>query len=479
MRQRAVVYLRQSTYREESISLDSQEHICREHAARCGYEVVGVESDPGVSGRTWQRRGVQAAMSALEEHRADVVILWKWSRLSRNRRDWAIAADRADLAGGRIESATEPIDTNSAAGRFQRGVMVEMAAFESDRIGETWRETHEYRVRNGLPPTGGPRFGYVRDEHGTYSPDPTTAPVLADAYRWFLAGDGFMTITRRLNELGVHSSKGAWSTQGLTAMLDSGFAAGLLGRGTSRNGKRYLPPPWERTYVDGLQEPIINRATWDGYVACRRGRYRKPMRTATRYTMTGLMRCGDCGGPMCGVVLGGVPSYVCTRAIQKRDRPRLSIVASKVDAVVEAWVFSLATDVDMQELAVSKTTMRRQRADTVQTRMRKELAKADERLVQLALRLADGTITDAVYKLAAAKVEAGRIALDEQLARTVANPVKENAPAQVPHGLELLWPQMTPEDRASVLRPLLRDVVVHRSEFRSDGRVEVRPAWDD
>lgn len=83
--------------------------------------MVGVESDPGISGRTWQRRGVVAAMSALESGDVQVIVLWRWSRLSRSRRDWALAADRADVAGGRIESATEPNDT-SAAGKFGRGV---------------------------------------------------------------------------------------------------------------------------------------------------------------------------------------------------------------------------------------------------------------------------------------------------------------------------------------------------------------------
>lgn len=43
---RAVLYLRQSTYREESISLELQESAAREHARRMGYHVVAVESDP-------------------------------------------------------------------------------------------------------------------------------------------------------------------------------------------------------------------------------------------------------------------------------------------------------------------------------------------------------------------------------------------------------------------------------------------------
>ena len=155
---RAVLYLRQSTYREESISLELQETAGRDHAARQGYVVVDVLADPGISGRTWRRPAVQAAMDMLEGGRADVIVLWRWSRLSRNRKDWALAADRADVAGGRIESATEPNDV-TAAGRFARGVMTEMAAFESERIGEQWREVQASRVARGLPRAGSCRGG--------------------------------------------------------------------------------------------------------------------------------------------------------------------------------------------------------------------------------------------------------------------------------------------------------------------------------
>src|SRR5699024_5935988 len=148
---RAVIYKRQSTAREESISLELQETACRDYAARHGYTVVAVEADPGISGRTFARPGVQAVMAMVERGEADVILLWKWSRLSRNRLDWYQAADKAQQAGGRIESATEPIDTSTSIGRLSRGMMIEIAAFGSERAGDQWREAHERRVRTGRP----------------------------------------------------------------------------------------------------------------------------------------------------------------------------------------------------------------------------------------------------------------------------------------------------------------------------------------
>lgn len=88
-RERAAIYPRQSTYREGSISLELQETAGRDYAARHGYDVVAVVSEPGLSGRTFNRPGVAAVMDIVGQGTADIILLWKWSRLSRNRRTGA------------------------------------------------------------------------------------------------------------------------------------------------------------------------------------------------------------------------------------------------------------------------------------------------------------------------------------------------------------------------------------------------------
>ena len=43
----------------------------------------------------------------IEHGQADAIVVWRWSRVSRNRLDWAVAVDRVEAAGGALESATE------------------------------------------------------------------------------------------------------------------------------------------------------------------------------------------------------------------------------------------------------------------------------------------------------------------------------------------------------------------------------------
>ena len=63
-----------------------------------------------------------------------------------------------------------------------------MAAFESDRVGDVWREVRERRVALGLPSNGAEMFGYRKRADGRYVPDRRTGPILADLYRRSIRG---------------------------------------------------------------------------------------------------------------------------------------------------------------------------------------------------------------------------------------------------------------------------------------------------
>lgn len=68
------------------------------------------------------------------------------------------------------------MDTTTSSGRFARGMLAELAAFESERIGEQSKESHERRVRNGMPANGKPQYGYQYSKAEGFSPDPVTGP---------------------------------------------------------------------------------------------------------------------------------------------------------------------------------------------------------------------------------------------------------------------------------------------------------------
>jgi site-specific DNA recombinase len=333
---RAVLYLRQSVSREESISLELQEIAGREYCRERGYTVTAVESDPGISGRTWKRPAVQRVMASVEAREADVIVLWKWSRLSRSRLDWAVAVDRVESVGGRIESATEPLDTTTSTGRFARGMLTEFAAFESERIGDVWKETHARRRNLGLPPQGGDRFGYVRDG-SQYAPN-EDAGALREMYERYISGEGFTRIAKWLNDAGYRTlSGGIWDRTRVTRVLDSGFGAGQIVRG---RGPRL-------SHVPAAHPPIVTEDQWADYQARRADAPPPPRTVEPQYFLSGLIKCGDCGAPMHASSNGGPGrGYTCSRWSRAKDVRCVTAIREAVEQYTLDWMQTLASAVD-------------------------------------------------------------------------------------------------------------------------------------
>src|SRR5690349_11173396 len=108
--QRAVMYGRVSAVMGRGDDLTSpelQEHVTRNYCARRGYEPVTWLCDVDLSGRSWSRRQVEQAVRMVEEHEADVIVVPRWSRFTRNLRDYVMQTARVEAAGGRVESALE------------------------------------------------------------------------------------------------------------------------------------------------------------------------------------------------------------------------------------------------------------------------------------------------------------------------------------------------------------------------------------
>lgn len=450
---RAVLYLRQSVSRDDSISLELQEAAGRDYCRRQGYTVVGVESDPGISGRTWKRPAVQRVMALVDEGSADVIVLWKWSRLSRSRRDWAIAVDRVDVAGGRIESATEQVDVSTATGRLARGVLAEFAAFESDRIGEVWKEVHGKRLAEGYAPNGKPRFGYVWDPvEKIHRPHPETGPVLADLYRRYLAGSSVYSLVRHLNAERITTTAGGqWSDRALRRVMDAGFAAGIL--------------TWRGEQHPGRHEPLIDEATWQQYLDARQLRRAVPARVKrSKYVLSGMVRCGRCGGSMVANARAGGDQYRCSTS--KEHGPEACaggyVSQSIVREAVMAWLREVADDVEGSAQRVDLAAAEKLSAAAEAERLAAVVERTDAAIDRLTVQLADGLVSETAYERAVKALEARRrvetAAVDA--AALEARQVQVVDFSAVAADLLARWPTIPVETRRETLRRMIDHVSV-------------------
>ena len=462
MKPRAALYLRQSTYKEESISLELQERACRDYASSQGYDVVAVEADPGISGRTWNRPGVQRIMDMVEDKGADVIVLWKWSRLSRSRLDWAVAADRVETAGGRIESATEAIDVSTSTGRLARGMLTEFAAFESERIGDTWKEAHARRVRNGLPHTGTPRFGYTYTRETGYVVDGETGPALRRLYLDYISGVGFMKLSLTTRALG-----GPIEAASVKRMMDSGFGAGLL---LSRG-----------EHVAGAHEGVITESEWKAYKMARKGRVGRPRAEDSGHTYSGIVRC-ECGALMTGNAYTArngarTAKYNCTRYRSEGGHTN-AIVTPRVDEAVLSFLEGVAADINAKadkEAAVVKPIQQLDARPKIMADLSKNAARVDT----LTMKYLDGDVSKEVHDRLLAKLHAEKEELEDRLAHLES---QQAGPLPSKLAADLLghWEAMPPEVKREILGRLVDRIEV---SLEGGGRwnpkeIRVIPAWE-
>lgn len=449
---RAIIYLRQSVHRDDSISLELQEIACRDYCDRMGYEVVRVEADPGISGRTWNRPAVQRVMDAVDARNADVIVLWKWSRLSRSRKDWALAIDRADLAGGRIESATEPIDTATASGRFARGVMTEYAAFQSEQIGEQWEEVRQRRLNMGLPASGRLPYGWEW-ESGSVKPHPEQAPLVVEMYRRYLSGDGSAAIAAWLNAEGIPAPNGGlWRRARPLVVMDSPIHAGLI--------------PYRNATYPGQHAPIIDAGTWERYGeerARRRATKAKPREYS--YVLSMVMTC-ECGARMHGK--GSVTDgrlyrgYICGSTLNGHPQ-RAYVSALTVEPPIVEWLLAFSPEVQVASTVVSTA-----RYDAAL----REINDLEVELVKLTRQHNKGIVSEVAYTRSSAVILDELRALQESAVRLAPKrPATVNKEALAT--LRATWEEATVNER----NRMLRDVVASVRVLDGGRSFEIRTTW--
>lgn len=421
------------------------------------------------------------SMDRMESGEVDLILVWKFSRTARHRLKWAIALDRVDNMEGELIAVTEPVEAATASGKLFRGMTGEFNAYYADLMSESWKETHMRRRRAGLTAEGGPRYGYVKQDDGTYLPHPEEAQILAQMYRRYLSGDGFTKIVGWLNRSGHLTRNGnVWSRVTVTHLLDSGFGAGLLiHRKVGKGGKR----DWRianATYHPGAHPAIITESEWVEY-RDRRLQAPKPSRViAGKYMLTGLIFCGDCGAPM-HVGNQGLKDYKCSRAAQQRIIKGVYMTRRLVEQRVREWVGEQANDIEnrarIQAAHQQRTVVQ---LDNVQT-LDKKIAELKAQLGRITVRWSAQKMSDAAYEAATAQLETDLKTYEQRRRDAAPRQRVEVDPTKILVDLDRLWDDMLLDEKRAMLRAIIRRVDIVKPIRQGTGvwreRVLITPTW--
>jgi DNA invertase Pin-like site-specific DNA recombinase len=220
--QRAAIYARFSTDRQNEKSIDDQVVICRDYAARHGLVVVATYDDRAVSGASIHNRpGMQRLIAEARENRFDVVVAESTSRLGRDQEDRAAIRKRPRFLGIALMT---PVD--GAVTDLVDGVRAVVDSQQIEDLKHAVRRGLAGVIRDGRNP-GGMAYGYapVKGEPGHLFIVEEHAEVVRRIFREFVAGDTARDIARRLNAEGVAPPRGeAWN-----ASTSTGIASEPMG----------------------------------------------------------------------------------------------------------------------------------------------------------------------------------------------------------------------------------------------------------
>lgn len=170
------------------------------------------------------------------------------------------------------------------------------------------KSARQRRAMEQLAARGVPRwrraFGYLDD--GSHQLDPTTAPLVAEAYAAVLAGGSISDIAREWNAAGAYGLNGKpWTASTVSLFLRAPRNAALR----AHNGEIVGAGTWP---------PLVDEQTWRATQAVLDAPGRAPGRkTVRKHPLTGVLRCGK---PGCGGTLSG--QWVMQRTGGASGRPR-------------------------------------------------------------------------------------------------------------------------------------------------------------
>jgi DNA invertase Pin-like site-specific DNA recombinase len=154
---RAVIYLRVSSTRQvgrdydpEGISIPAQREACHRRAEQLGLTIVDEYVEPGRSGMEMSKRAAFQQMLTRIRDTGDIdhVIVYKLSRMARNRVDDALVMADLRQRSVALISATESVD-NTPVGQLMHGILATFNEYQSRESGADIAYKMGQKARNG------------------------------------------------------------------------------------------------------------------------------------------------------------------------------------------------------------------------------------------------------------------------------------------------------------------------------------------
>lgn len=305
----AIAYTRVSTEEQiKGFSLDVQLRDIRDFCKKNNYILVNHYEDAGKSGSNIEGRpNFVKMLSDIENKKIniDAVIVWDFSRFSRDYPDLLYANKRLHRMNVTLISVKENINTeneNDLMNFYFRGMSA-----ESDRkkIVERTKINMKARALTGRW-NGGSVYGYISVNKELVI-NPKEAEIVKRIFELYTKGSngigwGYKKIAITLNKEGLKTRNGNyWSINSIKTIITNPLYSGSIQWGLMNDWKKKRRKGKTDDFVSvkGIHKPIISEETWENALNISKSKSHTPVKVFDgNYILTGLLKCPTCGASM-------------------------------------------------------------------------------------------------------------------------------------------------------------------------------------
>lgn len=475
------LYLRfSSEMQRDGYSIAFQDRVCRDWCDRNDAVVADIYKDEAYSASTNDRPDFQRLLAECRkpvgQRKFQAVVFFHTWRFSRSMDD-APLLTQIERAGIRLYSATEPMDTSTASGKFMRNVSLSVGQYQLDQLREATTEGKITRAqgdeKRGIVPHSNasmPPFGYSRvaktvGDHTFKEDIPNDrATWVTQAFEHYAVGQASdMDIARWLNNHGVRTPYGRpFSKDTVRVMLKNKFYAGFVAyRGMSNEwteeGHRKRNPRSKTIWTRGAHQPIVAEELYERCQAVRRDQAKRQVgrRPAEKhvYLLNGLSICAKCGKKLgCSTGSGNTKeNYRC------KSRERGIECTARQSYVQQAklipYIDDMIEQLQLSEEIIDKAVELSQSEETIHT-SEKHHDELNAELRRLSIMFQKGGVEEDYYDAELKRIQAEIAALAPVEPRDI------QRAAQIIDGLYDAWKDMSNEEKGATLHTLLVGVVV-------------------
>ena len=385
---RAGIYPRVSTIRQvkEGFSLEAQRENLTYYAKNQGWEVVGDYGDEGISGKNVQNRpGVKRLIKDIKLKKIDIVVLYKFDRLTRDSRDtedFIELIQEYDITVYTISGGI--VDVSTPSGRFNTRILGAAAQFERETTIDRVVDGFIKKVKNGYSLCSStPSYGYDRPKHQEVQTiNDKEANVVRKVFNLYLKDKSFTEIADILNFENIKTKKNGkimkkrnsdeyyvvnsiWQPKTIRQMLSNPNYIGNVRYGINRvqvsleDAAKYENRK-KGFIASGIHDPIIDIDVWNK-VQKKLGKIKRVSKT--NYTKEDIYYCGFLTCGFCGHTLttnrtnkrrkdGTKTVFLGYRCINREKKlcPALGMSHKKVEEAFLAYIENLEELDDFSEI---------------------------------------------------------------------------------------------------------------------------------